>query len=173
MGCVRATVAAAHTGCLLSTAASVAARPDAVACHAEVNRGELPIWARGGVSGPRPRIPHTLGRSGRIAAILFGYPVRSPPAADRSNKILWVSRTIPAAPAALWIRAQRMETAAAIGAPVRRIVAGGPGPSIIDLPEAGCWRLILTWSGRRDSLDLAYGTSAWRRTTVVRLKPAR
>jgi hypothetical protein len=40
---------------------------------------------------------------------------------------------------------------------VRHIVPTGPGPSTIDLPEAGCWRLTLSWSGRKDSVDLAYG----------------
>jgi hypothetical protein len=36
-----------------------------------------------------------------------------------------------------------------------REVAGGPGPSIVDLP-AGCWHLTLTWSGHTDALDLRY-----------------
>jgi hypothetical protein len=43
-----------------------------------------------------------------------------------------------------------------VGAPVTRKVFGGPGPSIINLPSAGCWRLTLRWSGRSDSLDLQY-----------------
>jgi hypothetical protein len=77
-------------------------------CHMELRTGVLPVWARAGFSGPRPRIPHVLGRSGRIAAILFGYPLRSPTAPGRNNKILWVSRTLPGTPAALWIKAQRM-----------------------------------------------------------------
>jgi hypothetical protein len=32
----------------------------------------------------------------------------------------------------------------------------GTGPSIIDVPAAGCWRLTFSWSGRRDTLDLNY-----------------
>jgi hypothetical protein len=39
---------------------------------------------------------------------------------------------------------------------VSRTVLGGPGPSIINLPASGCWRLTLRWSGRVDSLDLDY-----------------
>jgi hypothetical protein len=116
------------------------------------------IKARDGFSEARPRVPHVLGRSGRIAAIVFGYPLRSPPAPGRNNKILWVSRSQADAPASLWIRAQRMDGARRVGTPVSRIVRGGPGPSLVDLPEAGCWRLTLTWSGRTDTLDLAYGT---------------
>jgi hypothetical protein len=44
----------------------------------------------------------------------------------------------------------------AVGHPVTRVVVGGPGPSIIDLPAAGCWRVSLAWSGRTDTLDLQY-----------------
>jgi hypothetical protein len=33
---------------------------------------------------------------------------------------------------------------------------GGPGPSIIDLPRAGCWRFTLHWARSVDELDLAY-----------------
>jgi hypothetical protein len=127
-------------------------------CRAEVSRAVLPVWARSGFSDPKPRLPHVLGRSGRIVAIAFGYPLRSPPAPGRNNKILWVPRNSLDTRAALWIRAQRMEGAHRIGMPVIRVVAGGPGPSIINLPKAGCWRLTLAWSGRTDTLDLAYGT---------------
>jgi hypothetical protein len=35
-------------------------------------------------------------------------------------------------------------------------VRGGPGPSGINLPAPGCWRLALRWSGRTDELDLQY-----------------
>jgi len=132
----------------------------ATPCHAAVATGVLPVWARAGFSGPRPRLPHVLGRSGRIAALLFGYPLRSPTAPDRNNKILWVSRTLPGRPAALWIKAQRMEGRTAVGRPVVRIVRGGPGPSLVDVPGPGCWRLTLSWSGRRDTLDLAWGSGA-------------
>ena len=127
-------------------------------CHAEISRAVLPVWARAGFSDPRPRIPHVLGHSGQIVAVVFGYPLRSPPAPRRNNKILWVSRTRPQTSAALWIRAQRMAGERSVGAPVRRIVAGGPGPSLVDVPEPGCWRVTLRWSGRVDTLDLAYGT---------------
>ena len=56
----------------------------------------------------------------------------------------------------LRIAAQRMQGTTPVGAPVSRAVMGGPGPSIINLPNSGCWRLTLRWSGRVDSLDLDY-----------------
>jgi hypothetical protein len=52
----------------------------------------------------------------------------------------------------LRIRAQKGETV------VERKVAGGPGPSTVDLPHPGCWELALAWSGRKDRLRLAYET---------------
>lgn len=126
------------------------------ACASSVSRGVLPQWARAGFTGSRPRMPYELGRNGRIAAIVFGYPLLSPRRKARSNKILWVERRASHAPTALWIRAQRMSGTRAVGRPVTRVVRPGPGPSRINLPAAGCWRLTLTWSGRSDTLDLRY-----------------
>jgi len=123
------------------------------ACHSTARVGVLPPWARSGFSDPRPRMRYALGRSGQIAAILWG-SLNSPPAADHNNKILWVSRTPVAG--TLHIHAQRMSGTKRLGAPVSREVAGGPGPSIIDLPESGCWRMTLRWAGRTDHLDLRY-----------------
>lgn len=126
-------------------------------CHAAVARGVLPVWARGGFSEPRPRIAHVVGRAQRIAAVLFGDPLRSPhPRHGPSNKILWVSRSGLAGPSDLRIAATRMRGRHVLGRVVYRRVAGGPGPSIIDLPHAGCWRMRLHWSGRSDVLDVRY-----------------
>jgi hypothetical protein len=124
------------------------------ACQSVVNTGVLPVWARGGFSDPKPRIPHVLGRSGRIVAILFAYPLLSPPPRDHNNKILWVARKTNGS--ALRIRAQLMAGSGRVGAPVSRTITGGPGPSIVNLPAPGCWRLSLRWAGQTDSLDLRY-----------------
>jgi len=129
-------------------------------CHTRVNQSVIPVWARSGFSGPNPRVPYVLGRSGRIVAILFGYPLRSPVGPHRSNKILWVPRTPATTPTALWIRAQRLAAGQPVGAAVEHVVRGGPGPSHLDVPQPGCWRLTLSWAGRTDSLDLAYGTGS-------------
>jgi hypothetical protein len=95
-----------------------------------------------------------LGRSGRIVAILFAYSLISPPPRNHNNKILWVARR--ANGTALRIRAQRMIRSIRVGALVSRVIAGGPGPSIINLPEPECWRLTLRWAGQTDALDLRY-----------------
>jgi hypothetical protein len=159
-----ATVAPALVGiCLVlgapaSSAGGAASRPRV--CAPAISFGVLPTWARTGFSSPKPRLPHAVGRRGQIAALVFGYPLAAPPAGRRNNKILWVSRRDPAGvgPAALWIRAQRMAGSHAVGPAATRIVQGGPGPSIVNLPAAGCWRLELAWSGRTDTLDLRYRT---------------
>src|SRR5262249_1223950 len=102
-------------------------------CHAVVDRGVLPPWARTGFSDPRPRMPHEVGRNALLAAIIFGDPLRSPPAKHYNNKILWVSRVAWTPQVReLRLRAQRMRGTRRLGRAVTRVVAGAPGPSIID-----------------------------------------
>jgi hypothetical protein len=126
------------------------------ACASQVKVGVLPQWARTGFSDPKPRMPYELGRAGDIAALVWGFPLLSPPPRTHNNKILWVSRVATNPGSNLRIAAQRMKGTQPVGTPVSRSVMGGPGPSIIDLPASGCWRLTLRWSGRVDSLDLNY-----------------
>jgi hypothetical protein len=141
---------------VLTQAASASAAPSARECHSAVRHGVLPAWARTGFSDPRPRLPHVMGHSGEIAALVFGHPLYAPPAKRRSNKILWVSRRQVRPLSDLRIHAQRMRGRKPVGRPVVRVVVGGPGPSTINLPTRGCWRLTLKWSGRTDQLDLVY-----------------
>lgn len=143
---------------LACAGALVAATPATAAtapCRPQVSHGVLPQWARTGFSDPRPRMPHTLGRAHRIVAIIFGYPLLAPPGKERSNKILWVSRSV-RSQSDLRISAQKMHGRRRVGRHEVRVVRGGPGPSGINLPSHGCWRLALTWSGRSDTLDLRY-----------------
>jgi hypothetical protein len=96
-----------------------------------------------------------MGDRGDIVAILWADhdPLHVPPLAKVSNKILWVSKTIPGGPfTPLRIRA----TLDGTNQTVTRQVADGPGPSIIDLPAAGCWSVNLSWSGHHDHLSLRY-----------------
>jgi hypothetical protein len=101
-------------------------------------------------------MPYSLGSAGKIAALLWANPLLAPPSKNYNNKILWVSHQSALPGSDLQISAQRMIGSKPLGAPVARRVMGGPGPSIIDLPAAGCWRFRLRWSGRADTIDLRY-----------------
>lgn len=124
-------------------------------CSPQVQSGVLPVWMQAGF-GPNPRVTHEVGHRGAIGAVLWNKPLNSPPAQHSNNKILWVPRHFSKSVAPLWIKMQKMDGTQFIGAPVRRIIPTGPGPSLVDAPSAGCWRLTLTWSGRSDTLDLKY-----------------
>ena len=123
---------------------------DARACQA-VDHGVLPEWARTGFSEKEPKIAHVIGREGRLAAIFFG-PLTAPPRRNEGNKILWVSREPQNAPSDLKLTARHLDS----GEIAHRTVPNGPGPSGIDLPKAGCWRVHAAWAGRQDELDLTY-----------------
>jgi hypothetical protein len=145
----------------VSTAAKISSAPapsstlGSAPCRPHVADGVIPTWARAGFSSPQPAMHYELGVRGRIVALLWAYPLLSPPPKTHNNKILWVSE-VPPGSSPLVITAQRMLGTASTGAPVKRLVEGGPGPSIINLPAPGCWRLNLQWSGHTDGMDLSY-----------------
>ncbi len=124
-------------------------------CVPDVIYGVIPSWARSGFSEPKPRMHYELSGDGDIAALLWAYPLLAPPPTTHNNKILWVSH-ISTNGSPLLIAARRVIGSKVVGQVVKRQVAGGPGPSIIDLPVAGCWRLNLRWSGHSDVLNLNY-----------------
>ncbi|MDO3702754.1 hypothetical protein Q3W71_13860 [Micromonospora sp. C28SCA-DRY-2] len=128
----------------------------ATGCGSRVETGLLPDWADAGFHG-EPRIAHVFGAKGEIVAVLFGHPLRQPRTDGSNNKILWVSRPAVASPDPTSSPTLAI-TATLHGTDTRvtREVTGGPGPSIIDMPRAGCWHLELRWSGRTDTMDLVY-----------------
>lgn len=124
-------------------------------CAPDVVYGVIPSWARAGFSEPRPKMHYELSRDGDIAALLWAYPLLAPPPTTHNNKILWVSH-VSTNGSPLLIAARRVIGSKVVGQVVKRQVVGGPGPSIINLPVAGCWRLNLRWSGHSDVLDVSY-----------------
>ncbi len=145
-GVVASSGAAASGG-----APTVAAPSPAGPCTPRVLQQPLPEWADAGFSGDTT-IAHTLGAGGEIAAILFANPLTHDRKDGANNKILWVSRESNSGGEPLRIVA-RLDGR---GEPVAREVPGGPGPSIIDMPGPGCWRMELSWAGHTDWLDLVY-----------------
>ncbi|MEU7752596.1 hypothetical protein [Micromonospora sp. NPDC049171] len=135
---------------------SAASASAATGCHSPVETTSLPDWADAGFHGGS-QVPHVFGKTGDIVAVLFAHPLRQVREDGSNNKILWVARAAttspnPTAPATLVITA----TLDGTDTTVTREVAGGPGPSIIDMPQAGCWHLDLRWSGHTDTMDLVY-----------------
>lgn len=124
-------------------------------CRSDYTPATLPTWARTGFTPPTQPMPYVVGDSGDIVAILWAEhdPLQVPPAADRKNKILWVSRV--GWGVDLNIRA----TLESSGQGVTRSVMGGPGPSIVDLPSPGCWSFDLTWGTQHDHIQLEYVSS--------------
>lgn len=120
-------------------------------CTPNVLMRQLPDWADAGFSGDTT-MAHTLGQRGEIAAILFAHPLTHDRKDGANNKILWVAREPNSGGEPLRIVA-RLDGR---GEPVVREVEGGPGPSIIDMPGPGCWRMELSWAGHTDWLDLVY-----------------
>lgn len=140
---------------VLLVAGCTTPRARAADCGSAVSTAALPTWARAGFSDDGSGVPHVLGRGGAIVAVLFGGTLSAPPAPDRSNKILWVPRSAATGGDPLRITARLDGTTEAVS----REVAGGPGPSIIDLPRPGCWHLSLAWPGNTDAMDLTYQPS--------------
>jgi hypothetical protein len=127
--------------------------PSNAAARCTVRTGALPVWARAGFTPPTAPQPHVVGVNGSIVGVLFGYPLRSPARPDRNNKILWVSRVAAHGPLTIEARlsgSTRVES---------RRVEDGPGPSIIDMPAAGCWIFTLSWSGHHDQVAVRYSAS--------------
>ncbi|MFG2043522.1 hypothetical protein [Dactylosporangium sp. NPDC048998] len=136
-----------------SAAPAVLAQPAhsaQTACGSPVETGPLPEWARGGFSDGG-QWPYVMGDGGAVLAVLFVRPLAVTRTDGANNKILWVARD-PFPPGDLVIDA----ALGGSGETARRSVPGGPGPSIVDLPRPGCWRLTLTWPGHTDTLDLTY-----------------
>lgn len=156
-GCTGTQPEAAPGSTPASTAAPAAATTAAAApsptgpCTPKVVRQPLPDWAAGGFSGDTT-IAHVIGERGEIAAILFAHPLTHDRKDGANNKILWASREPNSGGEPLRIIA-RLEGR---GQPVAKEVAGGPGPSIIDMPGPGCWRMELSWAGHTDWVDLVY-----------------
>ena len=131
------------------SAAAAAGGVPQLGCAADVAPALLPGWARSGFAPPDQPVPFVLGERGTILGVLFGQPLSAPAAPDRGNKILWVTRD-PHPPGPLTI------TAALDGAVATLEVPEGPGPSLVDLPTPGCWRLTLAWPDHTDRVAIAY-----------------
>lgn len=125
-------------------------------CQPDMRSGKLPQWAKAGFTQGTAS-HYVLGERGSILGVVFGHPLteRSTPKPGRQNKIRWIPRDKDAAEAAG--KLQLTAVRAADGQTVRREVTPWPGPSVIDMPKAGCWSFTLRWGDHTDTVDLRYG----------------
>jgi hypothetical protein len=105
-----------------------------------------------------------VGRQHTIVGRPFPWPepFRSPPPVDRHNKILWVlNRPGHAADTAdLLITASLNNSEMVVHRRVEgHLTPGRSRPSIIDVPEPGCWTFSLSWGGERDTVSVRYRSS--------------
>jgi hypothetical protein len=124
------------------------------ACSAALIFGPLPAWARSGFSPPDVAMPHVMGEQGTIVAILWARSdaLHAPLRSGQRNKILWVARQ-PGAPLTIRAALNGSGRTATVELP------NGTGPSLVNLPAAGCWTLNLSWPGHRDRVELRYVNS--------------
>lgn len=116
------------------------------ACAGDISTAALPTWARSGFSPAGLHTPHVFSANGEIVGILFGQ-LRAHQPAGTNNKILWVAKN---GPGTLHITAQ-LE-----GTDTKATRTVDLGPSIVDLPTAGCWQMRLTWPGHSNTIALLY-----------------
>ncbi|MDP9093682.1 MAG: hypothetical protein M3N95_12300 [Actinomycetota bacterium] len=116
------------------------------ACTGNISTATLPTWARAGFSPDGLHTPHVLGSNGQIVGILFG-ELRAHQPEGTNNKILWVAKN---GDGTLHISAQLEGSDTAATRTVNL------GPSILDLPAAGCWQMTLTWPGHSDTIAITY-----------------
>lgn len=145
----------ALTGCTAGEPTATPTSPKAtpppvrLVCGSTVQTAPLPEWARAGFSGDAT-MPHVMGDRGDIVAAIFGHPLAVARPTGSNNKILWVARTPGIGDLVIEAKLDGSSVTET------RSVSGGPGPSIIDLPQPGCWRLTLTWGDQTDTMDLVY-----------------
>jgi hypothetical protein len=123
--------------------------PTSASACGPVSTGALPAWARTGFSTAGLHTPHVISDHGQMIGVLF-VQLRVHQSPGTNNKILWVARDPGFGP--LRITAQLD----ASGRTVTRTIPDGPGPSIVDMPAAGCWRMTLRWSGHSDTIAFRY-----------------
>ena len=90
-----------------------------------------------------------------MIGFLYGYPLRAGHPENPSNKILWLVNLQPRA-GSLDISAHPVGAPAPIVKQSAAFLTSGDVPSIIDLPQSGCWHFDLTWSGHHAGMDIAY-----------------
>ena len=102
-------------------------------------------------------MPYVVSDDGGVVGFIFGYPLRSGHPTERANKILRVVR-LPRNGQPLTIIARPTGTSGPVVSTMQP-ANSGPGeiyPTIVDVPDAGCWDLNLEWDSHTATLRLHF-----------------
>lgn len=107
-----------------------------------------PVWAQGGwqhlVSGAPWAVPWAKGTGGQAVAFLFAKQLvagTSPRIDGTNNKVLWEANG----------GYSNFVVEAIPPGGTQALVTVNGGPSIMDVPSAGCWKFRLTWGSPQAS----------------------
>ena len=78
-----------------------------------------------------------------------GAPSRPRAVAAPGGKVLWLARN-----GSGRLRMDAREQAS--GHTVSVTLPDGAGPSLVDMPQPGCWRFVLTWADNPDEVFVRY-----------------
>jgi len=139
-GCTTSPAATAH----VHLSSSVPVHSFAGGCAGTVlTDAQPPVWAQGGWSvakgAPWP-VRWALGTQGDTVAYLYATQLvagRSPRADGSQNKVLWEARDSPSG-ANVLVEGRPSGSS-------QPVVTIAGGPSIADVPTAGCWTFRLSW----------------------------
>ena len=125
----------------------------------QVYKGGEPDWLTTAGDNNNPKgLPYFITSPASAAGFLFAYPLRAGSVSNPNNKILWVVG-VPRDGSDLHVTGHPQN------APTPTVdqsfpANSSPGeiyPSIIDVPNPGCWHFDLSWGKNKTSVDLVYG----------------
>ena len=138
-------------GCTGSPPTQVQTRPTAAVhtfaggCEGTVlTDAEPPLWAQGGWSVARGTpwpVPWAFGTNGTAVAYVFATQLvagPSPRVDGSQNKVLWLPKDHPSGEG-VGVEARPLGQS-------QPVVTMAGGPSITDVPTAGCWTFRLSWN---------------------------
>ncbi len=102
-------------------------------------------------------LPYVLAKPPEAAGFLFAQPLRAGHPGNPANKILWVVH-VPRNGSVLHITGHPVGTTAPTIDQIEP-ANSSPGeiyPSIVDVPQRGCWQFDLAWAGNKASVELLY-----------------